>query len=296
MRRFYKAKHAQLVQMLCLVAMALAGCDRLSNGSLAAIPQASTTPESFLPNIAWQSGGAATPEPWWRPEPGSSWQIQFSGELDTSYDVQMYDLDLFDTPQQVIDQMHADGRAVICYFSAGSWEDWRPDADQFPASVKGNDLEGWPGEKWLDIRQLDELSPIMAARLDLAAQKGCEGVDPDNVDGYTNDSGFSLTYPDQLDYNIWIADQARARGLAVGLKNDLDQIPDLISHFDWALNEQCFQYNECDLLTPFIEANKPVFGIEYDGDPDTFCPQANAMNFDVLKKRLELDAWRHACR
>jgi hypothetical protein len=216
--------------------------------------------------------------------------------LDISLDVQVYDLDLFDVSADVFSQLHAQGCKVICYFSAGSWEEWRPDAGQFPESVKGNDLEGWPGEKWLDIRQLATLGPIMATRLDLAAQKGCDGVDPDNVDGYQNDTGFPLASVDQLAYNQWIADQAHARGLAVGLKNDLGQIDELLPYFDWALNEQCFQYNECDLLLPFVQAGKPVFGIEYQGDPAGFCPQANAMNFDFLKKRLELDAWRIACR
>jgi hypothetical protein len=241
-----------------------------------------------------------TPTPtlptWWRPAPGISWQIQYTGALDLSFDVQMYDLDLFETSQTVIDELHAAGRRVVCYFSAGSWEDWRPDAGQFPESVLGNELEGWPGERWLDIRQMDILGPIMAARLDLAAQKGCDGVDPDNVEGYANDSGFALTAQDQADYNIWLAAQAHSRGLAVGLKNDLTQIPDLINFFDWQLNEQCFQYNECDLLLPFIQAGKPVFGIEYQGDPASFCPQANSMNFDTLEKNLDLDAWRMACR
>ena len=80
------------------------------------------------------------------------------------------------------------------------------------------------------------------------------------------------------------------------MKNDLDQAIDLVSHFDWALNEECFQYNECDRLLPFVQAGKPVFGIEYHGNPATFCPQANALNFDVLKKHLNLDAWRISCR
>jgi hypothetical protein len=239
-----------------------------------------------------------TPSPiaWWQPTPGTSWQIQFTGELDLSFDVQMYDLDLFDTPQASIDELHTAGRRVVCYFSAGSWEDWRPDASQFPESVLGNDLEGWPGERWLDIRQLDILGPIMTARLDLAVQKGCDGVDPDNVDGYDNDNGFPLTAQDQAAYNTWLAEQAHSRGLAVGLKNDLAQVSNLIDYFDWQLNEQCFQYNECDLLLPFIQAGKPVFSIEYQGNPASFCPQANSMNFDTLKKHLDLDAWRSACR
>jgi hypothetical protein len=237
-----------------------------------------------------------SPPTWWHPAPGTSWQIQYTGALDLSLDVQMYDLDLFETSQSVMDELHAANRRVVCYFSAGSWEDWRPDANQFPESVLGNELEGWPGERWLDIRQIDILGPIMAVRLDLATQKGCDGVDPDNVEGYGNDSGFSLTAQDQAAYNIWLAAQAHSRRLAVGLKNDLPQIPDLINYFDWQLNEQCFQYNECNLLLPFIQAGKPVFGIEYQGDPASFCPQANSMNFDTLVKNLDLDAWRLACR
>lgn len=232
----------------------------------------------------------------WQPAPGTSWQWQISGRIDTSVDVTMYDIDLFDAPQSVIDTLHAEGRVVICYFSAGSWEDWRPDAEQFPAALLGNPLEDWPGERWLDIRQRATLEPIMAARLDLAVRKGCDGVEPDNVTGYANDSGFPLTGREQLQYNIWLANAAHSRNLSIGLKNDLEQIPALLPYFDWALNEQCFEYDECDTLLPFIEAGKAVFGVEYSGSPDDFCPQANALNLDWLKKRLELDAWRVACR
>ena len=75
-----------------------------------------------------------------------------------------------------------------------------------------------------------------------------------------------------------------------------DQVPKLLPYFDGALNEQCFQYKECAKLTPFVKAGKPVFGVEYKLDPTAFCPKANAMNFDFLKKRLKLDAWRVACQ
>jgi hypothetical protein len=136
----------------------------------------------------------------------------------------------------------------------------------------------------------------MAARLDLAAQKDCDGIEPDNVDGYTNNTGFPLTGQDQLNYNLWLSEQAHARGLSIGLKNDLDQIGVLLPYFDWALNEECFTYAECDLLTPFVQANKAVFGVEYDLESSEFCPQANALNYDFLKKNIELDAWRESCR
>ena len=250
---------------------------------------------TFLPTVSSQSLEQPADD-WWRPRPGTSWQWQLSGPVDTTVDVTMYDIDLFDVSTATLIELHNDGRIVICYFSAGSWEDWRPDARDFPANLLGNALEGWPDERWLDIRQIDLLAPVLLARLDLAAAKGCDGVEPDNVDGYANASGFPLTGPDQLAYNRWLAQSAHERGLSIGLKNDLDQIPDLVGVFDWALNEQCVEFDECERLLPFVLAGKAVFGVEYAGDPAEFCPAVNALNFDWLHKRLDLDVWRVACR
>ncbi|MBK8137732.1 MAG: endo alpha-1,4 polygalactosaminidase [Chloroflexi bacterium] len=233
----------------------------------------------------------AAPRTWWQPVPGTTWQWQLSGTVNVGHDVDMYDIDLFDTPQETLDTLHLDGRIVICYFSAGSFENFRPDKDSFPAIVKGNRLDEWPGEKWLDIRNLAILGPIMEARMDLAVTKGCDGVEPDNIDGYTNDTGFPLTYSDQLTYNVWLAAEAHARGLSIGLKNDLDQIPDLVDDFDWMLNEQCYQYEECDLLLPFISANKAVFGVEYmeeQGDPRQYCRVAESAGYSWLVKTYDL--------
>lgn len=237
----------------------------------------------------------ARPAAIWQPGPGTTWQWQLSDAIDTRFAVEMYDIDLFDSPQATIDKLHQEGRVVICYFSAGSWEAWREDAGAFPPGVKGKTLDGWPDEQWLDIRRIDQLAPLMSARLDRAVAKRCDGVEPDNVDGYANDSGFPLTGADQLAYNRWLAQQAHQRGLSIGLKNDLDQIPDLLADFDWALNEQCFQYDECDTLLPFVQAGKAVFGVEYSGDAGQFCPQANRMGFSWLKKNLALDAPRLDC-
>lgn len=207
----------------------------------------------------------------------------------------MYDIDLFDNSASVVAALHAQGRKVICYLSAGTYENWRPDAASFPASVLGGGVSGWPGEKWLDVRQISTLAPIMRARLDLCRQKGFDGVEPDNVDGYANSTGLPLTAQDQLAYNRWFVQEAHARGLSIGLKNDLDQIPDLLGIYDWALNEQCFQYGECAKLVPFINAGKAVFEVEYSSGT-AFCAQANAMNFNSLRKNLGLDATREACR
>ena len=225
----------------------------------------------------------------------ATWHIQYSAEIDYSLDVDIYNLDLFDTDPAIISQLHERGIFVMCYFSAGSYEDWRSDANQFPVEVLGNPMENWAGETWLDIRRIDLLNPIIEARLDLAVQKECDGVDPDNVNGYQNDTGFPLTPEDQIAYNIYLSTQAHARGLLIGLKNDFDQIPQLVQYFDWALSEECFYYDECDQLQRFIEMGKPVFAIEYQLSPKQFCPQAQAMQFNALLKNIELDAFSIPC-
>jgi len=233
---------------------------------------------------------------WYKPSIDTSWQWQLSGNVNTSYPVELFDIDLFDTDQAVIDDLHAQGKKVICYFSAGSYENWRSDKAAFDSSVLGNNLDGWAGEKWLDISS-DLIRPIMQARLDLAQSKGCDGVEPDNVDGYTNNTGFALSANDQLNYNKFLANEAHKRGLSIGLKNNLDQVQELEPHFDFAVNEQCHQYSECDALYPFIDNAKPVFNAEYkqsyvdnsDSQRDIMCTQAYNNQFQTLVLPLDLD-------
>ena len=232
----------------------------------------------------------------WHPPLKTSWQWQLTTPIDEKVNVQMFDIDMFDNDASVVASLHTKSRKVLCYIDVGTWENWRPDAKKFPKSVLGKH-NGWPGERWLDIRRIDILGPIMRARMDLCQAKGFDGMEPDNVDGYANDTGFPLTYQDQIRYNSFVvAKSAHARGLSVGLKNDLDQIADLLPSFDWALDEQCFQYNECSKLLPFIKADKAVFEVEYFRRPSKFCPEANSLNFNSTKKHLSLDAYRVPCR
>jgi hypothetical protein len=231
----------------------------------------------------------------WIPPARTTWQWQLSGTVDQSVDAQMYDIDLFDTAASLVASLHAGGRHVVCYVDAGTFEPGRPDAAAFPAAVIGSDVAGWPGEKWLDVRRLDVLGPVIERRLDLCRQKGFDGVEPDNADGYANASGFPLTAADQLRYNRFVAAAAHARGLSVGLKNDLEQAAALQPDFDWALNEQCHQFGECGLLQPFAQAGKAVFIAEYDLDPSAFCAQAQAAGYTAMRKTLALDAWRQSC-
>jgi hypothetical protein len=119
---------------------------------------------------------------WWQPAAGTTWQCVLDQPVGSlTLPVQVYDFDLFDTPQSSIDTLHAAGKQVICYFSGGTYEPSRPDSDTIlsDSAAVGAALDGWPDEKWLDIRT-DFIVNIMKARIDTAASKGCDGVDPDN--------------------------------------------------------------------------------------------------------------------
>lgn len=237
------------------------------------------------------------PTPVWAPDVGASWQWQIQGTIDTSLDVDVYDIDLFDPPDATFDAL--EDRGIVCYFSAGSWEDWRDDADEFPDTALGEDLDGWPGERWLDIRD-DTVREGMAARLDRAAERGCDAVEPDNVDAYTHATGFSLTYAEQRDYNLWLADQAHDRGLAIALKNDLDQLEDLVDAFDFAVNESCHDYDECDRLAIFTDAGKAALVAEYVDDWDDAQDRADAVcgtheGLSTIVKHWDLDERVLAC-
>jgi hypothetical protein len=256
----------------------------------AAQPTAAASPSAAA---SATSAASAAAKAMWRPRAGLTWQWQLSGTIDASVDVQVYDID-GDTPASVVAKLHAAGRRVICYVNVGAWEDFRADKNAFPASVLGKS-NGWPGERWLDIRRISDLKPIMAARFAACAAKGFDGIEADNVDGYVNDTGFDLTADDQLAYNRMFAALAHADGLAVGLKNDGDQVGQLLPSFDFSVDEQCFEYQECDQLKPFISADKPVFEVEYNLETSAFCAQATALGFSSMRKNLALDAPRWPC-
>lgn len=154
---------------------------------------------------------------------------------------------------------------------------------------------GWKGERWLDVRRTDVLGPLMAKRFDMCREKGFDAVEPDNMDGYDNETGFPLTAAHQLAYNRLIARLAHDRGMAVGLKNDLDQIPELVGDFDFAVNEQCAEFDECDQLAPFVKAGKAVFNVEYKLAPHEVLRCGAGARLSAMRKELELGVWRRAC-
>ena len=135
-------------------------------------------------------------------------------------------------------------------------------------------LDGWSGERWLDIRKAawPKFAPIVWRRLDLAKSLGCDAVEPDQNNPVGNNPGFPITLADQKAWYLEVARQAHLRGLSVGMKNGIETVDaDTVAAFDWALNEECFQYHECDLMKPFVDAGKAVFQVEYKLTTTSFC-------------------------
>ena len=233
------------------------------------------------------------------PAPGLTWQWQLSEPpVDLNVAAQVYDIDLFDNAAGIVEALHAQGRKAIGYISVGSREDWRPDAGRFPPELLGKDYDGWPGEKWLDIRRIDLLRPIMCARLDLCKQKGFDAVEPDNIEIYTNDTGFPITYADQFAYAGWLAEQAHARGLAIGLKNAADMLIEALPFFDFAITEDCFVQGWHARVLPFVAAGKAVFAAEYTDtgvDFQAACAWGRAHNIRFIQKNRILTAFRATC-
>jgi hypothetical protein len=239
---------------------------------------------------------------WFRPTADLTWQWQITGELNASYDVDVYDIDAFENSGETIAELHDQGRRVVCYFSAGSYEPWQGDADRYDPQDIGNPLADWPDERWVDIRS-PRIRAIMSARLDIAASKGCDAVEPDNVTAYRNDSGYDISADDQLAFNRWLADEAHARGMGIALKNDDDQVAELVDAFDFSVSEECHAFDECDAYAPFLQLNKPVFNAEYAESAAgavalaaTLCDKARAANTRTVILPWDLDdSFRVSC-
>lgn len=318
------------VVLIIIIALAVGlgvGLTR-NNGGNESTPTSTSTPTSSpLPT---PTGNATL----WKPAVNSTWQIVLSNPLDLAADatavipdVEVFDIDLFTNSVEVISTLQRLGKKVICYFSAGSYEPGRPDSGEFKASDKGKELDGWPGEYWLDLAS-ENVRGIMERRVQLASEKGCDAVDPDNVDGYvssrspspfppptpsqytdtstnqSNTNGLSLTQNASISFLEFLSNATSTYNLSMGLKNAQAILPTVLPLVAFSVNEQCAQYTECAAFAPMIAAGKPVFHIEY---PDagakvttktvsSYCGSAaDAGSFSTVAKNMDLDGWVEYC-
>ncbi len=254
-------------------------------------------------------------------------QVPYSGRHCVHPDV--FDIDLYVDGQvsgndhtidtKAVDAIHRRGAHAVCYMSAGTAERFRPDYDKYVAFDEGHhhSLIGkpfsrrFPNEYWVNLKngsgQRDFVLGRIEARTEKCARAGFDGVEYDVVDAYAQGhkvTGWRVSAQDQLLFDRALARIAHRNGLSVGLKNDIGQVPTLQPRFDFAINEQCFEYRECtDNPSPgykaFIRAGKPVFQVEYEIPPSRFCPKARDLGIEAIKKAsdfsLEAKPWK-PCR
>jgi hypothetical protein len=205
----------------------------------------------------------------WKPTIGMDWLWQLScdtagtcANLDVK--VPFYVIDAMGNPASTVAAIHKRGEHAYCYVDIGSWEDKRADASKFPESVLGKTYIGWPHERWLDIRQLDILGPIMVARIKVCVQKHFDGVQFDNVQDWDNPTGFPITAAESAYYMAWMANQSHAMGLSTAWENAPTNVAVVQPYFEALIFESCYRFHFCQQSAPMINAGKWVGGVEYN--------------------------------
>ena len=234
---------------------------------------------------------------WWAPRASDQlkWQMQLQGDLRIIDGVDVYAVD-YTASQESINAAKALGAKVLCYISAGSAENWRDDFYDFPDYVVGNAYQNWPGEWWLNTRDIGALAPVMRARMQACRDKGFDGIDADNVNGYVNDTGFGLSRQDSINYIRWLADEAHSLGMAFSLKNSESLVADVIDSVDMMQSESCFEYGNCYNAGQMAAAGKPVFAVEYvevigEGRFWQACAVAAEYNLSMIYRDIALQPY-----
>lgn len=293
---------------------------------------------TFVVPATADAEGASGATTWWRPTAERPLALHWvlDGPLNITNAKQMglrdfnsnvlpepdvYDIDGEYNTRATVNYLQNKGKKVICYFDAGVYEDYRSDAyrfQQLSPQIWGAADEPWDGSYWLDIRRVSELEPIMKDRMQMCKDKGFDAIEPDEIDGWENANGFAntpytnaegvthygITHQDQLIYNKALAQWAHELGMSIGQKGDIIQTRDLVDHFDWTLNEECFQYNECTNpydpnlrrtvlgLQLYTQANKAVFVAEYKAYTATkwsqICTTSKNNKFNTTRFKLGL--------
>lgn len=233
-----------------------------------------------------------------RLRPGASWDIQLDDPYDLTRRPDVFGLDLDFAPEGAARMLREAGVTPLCYVSVGTVESYRPDADDFPPEVVGPVYPEWPDERFLDVRQLEILLPLMLRRFERCHEQGFLAVEPDNMDLHDFDVGFPITREDQLAYLRALAGMAHGLGMAIAQKNAPDLIPDLVDDFDFLMLEHCYDSGRCAVAAPYVAAGKAALNVEYDERPVNFraaCAEGAALGVSMIQKDLALTSRRTTC-
>ncbi len=247
------------------------------------------------------------PETIYIPERGVTFSIVLDGDLPQQLQGEVVDLDAFETDTEEIAALHAKGKKVFAYISVGSWEEYREDSDRFPKEIVGKNYPGWPDEKFLDIRAIDKLAPLMQKRFDMIARKGFDGIEPDNIDIYTEDSdgnngtGFHISLADAKKYADFLIEEAHKRHLSIGQKNAPELTEAYGDLFDWAILEDPFYEKYASVFKIYTEHDKAVFALSYLDNTtkekflNNYCNQATVLGYTAILKDRDLTAVETIC-
>lgn len=241
---------------------------------------------------------------WFRPTIGQTFEWRLDSirtdEAD-HYHCDIIDMDAFSASPELIDALHQKGIKVIAYISVGTFETYRPDLALLPEEVVGNIYPDWPDELFLDIRKIELLKPFIESRFDMIKAKGFDGIEPDNIDIYGEETDFDLTLDDCRKYCEYLISEAHERGLCIGQKNTEELVPLMYDEFDWVLTEDVFHQNIQSEYSPYIAIGKPVFCAEYTDEMDaehfsTFvCHEAKQFKYYPFLKHRDLNQWTYEC-
>ena len=239
----------------------------------------------------------------WKPTIGMDWLWQLSCDEDkptcTNLDVQVpfYVIDAMGNPATTVAAIHKRGEHAYCYVDIGSWEDTRADAAQFPESTLGKRYIGWPHERWLDIRQMGIVAPIMIARMQVCVQKGFDGVQFDNVQDWDNPTGIDITQEESAYYTAWMANKAHEMGLSASWENAPPNVAVLEPYMEALIFESCSRHQFCGATAPMINAGKWAGGVEYNPafKDMSFCPTYAQYHMMGAFRDKSLKSYRIAC-
>jgi len=240
----------------------------------------------------------------WKGKVGSTWNYVLGNKINLATEkAEVLEIDV-NKSAELIQEYHNAGKKVICYFSGGSYEHFRPDAKQLKEHdglISYDDkLHGWD-EYYLDIRR-SSLRPIMKERIKLAKEKHCDGIEADNLDVCNNVKHLHLSPSDCVEYAKYLAQTAHDYDISIGLKNSRYIADKVAKDFDFAINESCFTHGEyCHKYKElFLDDGKAVFSINYNnylkhkGGFSAICKHINGLPISMIVKEsqtLKQDGW-----
>jgi hypothetical protein len=224
-----------------------------------------------------------------------TFQMQLQGELDTAIDAALYIIDI-DSPSADFRVLLQAGRRIVCHFSAGTVETFRDDADDIPEGARGNTLDDYPNERWLDV-SAPSIRSVMRARLERATANGCSAVLPTNLAVHRANSGLNVSEAQAVDFARWLANEAASLGLSAMLGSEALALT-LATEYQMALATGCLETDACKQWAPFRDQGKAVLVVAV-GDASTapaLCAKARDAGLNAIIKQSDFGAFRVGCR